>query len=184
MIAGKRKSGKSNLAKWFMHGFQNLNPIIYDSTHEHPEFKGDNRYTPATRSYPDTIEEFDLFMNVEIRNSGHKLLIVEEASRIARNRLKAPDTALELVDLSRKPEFSNMTVIWITRRLSQLSSDIVELSDYLILFKQTGVNDMKRLDAIDQRLRMVMQREVSMDEHNFIFYTGDNYSVEKIERMV
>jgi hypothetical protein len=41
-----------------------------------------------------------------------------------------------------------LDIICIARRFTQLNTDIVELSHYLYIFNQAGINDIKRLNEL------------------------------------
>jgi ABC-type sugar transport system ATPase subunit len=67
-----------------------------------------------------------------------------------------------------------LDLIAITRRLTDINAYPVEVSDYLIVFKQTGYNDLKRLREIGGKEAEEMMREkVDYNKHNFLFFDRD-----------
>lgn len=178
---GKKGTGKTNLLKWFCKAFPNH--LIWDYNNE-LDGKIYKAYKPTrTPNDEDLQREFsDYFVNKAVK-PRLKLIDfagIEESDRVIPTRRTLTAGALDLIHLSRHYQIGTC---WCARRFSDLNVSAAELADYYFIFKQTGINDLKRLDEILEGLADVMRAKISTEQHNFIFTDGEKYSIEKVVRI-
>jgi GTPase SAR1 family protein len=121
--------------------------IIFDPLRE---FKKGHIFRPSNRVNP--VEEYERILYQEIikpwekeKKQPYEDLIIDEANRPYPNKIPLPPMMANINDFNRHYK---LNVFLVCRRLSQLNTDLVELSHKLIIYKQTGTNDLRRLDAI------------------------------------
>ncbi len=178
VIVGLKGAGKTNFIKWLLRYYPRH--LIFDVLREH---KGFNRYLPTHRQRGEELnQEFNLLLNKVVIPKREKLDVfgVDEANRIFPNREKMPAAGLDLIDFSRH---WSMCIAFIARRLAQLHTDVVETANYVVAFKQTGFNDLRRLASLMEGLDDVMREKISFQEHNFILFDGNSFSIEKVPKM-
>ncbi|MBA7475966.1 hypothetical protein ES707_11341 [subsurface metagenome] len=90
------------------------------------------------------------------------LLICEESSRYFRNQSRLPPNFGLINDVNRHMK---LKVICIARRFVQMHTDIAELAHELIIYRQTGINDLKRLDDTVQGLCVAVE---SLPKYHFV----------------
>lgn len=144
-IMGRKKSGKSNLLHYLLRRKERYrNHLIFDTMREH---RGLNRYIPDYKRGKELRKEFDAFAKSMVfeteRKKRPEFLCIEELNRIAPNRKTPPESINDCID---EPRHYDIGVIGITRRPSQVNTDFIELSDYLLVFHLSGKNDIKRLN--------------------------------------
>jgi superfamily I DNA and RNA helicase len=174
IIVGLRGSGKSYLIDQLAH--ENLKHIFIDPLDEHTQH---TRFVPSRRMRsPQLQTEISTFFNKLKTNQKIKLIFCDEANQYFINKWQPlPDEVQDLVDYSRHDK---KTICWVARRITQLPTDITELGDIYIFFKQTGKNDLRALDDISAGLKEIMQKEIRSEQHNFILFDGSETGVYKI----
>jgi len=198
VIVGLRGTGKTTFCRWLMQYYPRHLALDFYSERTQTEkgimlrggeYTGYNRYCVSAKEYGEALEkEFNAIATRAIASKKVDLLIIDEANRIAPNHHPLPNMAMELVDKSRgfnrkgTEATHGMAVVWAARRLAQLNTDIVELADWVIAFKQTGKNDLIRLNELHEGLADIMRKEITAEAHNFIITDGNNYAVEKIRQ--
>lgn len=201
VVVGLRGTGKTTLAKWVLAGEKNHLAIDFyarkvkeEDVLENEglglkggEYEDFNRYAPTNKTYGEPLlKEFDNLVAAIIDSGKVRLLVVDEANRIIPNKRVLPLQAMELIDKGRGFERTGtkakkgITVLWLARRIAQLNTDVVETADFVIAFKQTGKNDLQRLDELYSGMSDVMRKRITLDRHNFIITNGSDWSVEKI----
>ena len=149
VVAGHRGAGKST---WIQHVADVLGSgvVFYDMNREHEHF---DRYVPDHRRGDEMDAEADgvigrlVVDNDPARRPG--AVVLEEANRYVPNRGNIPESVGELVDLGRHYETAitdGVSVFYVTRRPAQLDADVMELADYLVVYRVRGKNDVKRLN--------------------------------------
>lgn len=179
VVTGHRGAGKST----FVQTLIDAGPpaLVIDTNREHT---GYNRYLPEYRRGEEGKAEIDgvveraVMNNDPERRPGH--IVIEEANRYVPNRGTIPPAVGELVDLGRHYETAvsdGITVTYVTRRPSQLDTDVMELADYLVVYRSRGKNDKKRLNqeadglgdaagALDDYHYILVRPDRSYDEMN------------------
>lgn len=149
VVAGHRGAGKST---WIQHMAESLRSgvLFYDMNREHERF---HRYVPDHRRGEEMDAEADGVISrlVVDNDPAHRpgAVVLEEANRYVPNRGNIPDSVGELVDLGRHYETQitdGVAVFYVTRRPAQLDPDVMELADYLVIYRVRGKNDVKRLN--------------------------------------
>jgi KaiC/GvpD/RAD55 family RecA-like ATPase len=194
IVVGLRGTGKTTFSKEAMRTEKNSMAIDFyanktkDGNVVGGEYGGFNRYAPTNKQYGEAlVKEFNGLTATIIESGRVRMLVVDESNRIIPNKKVLPVQAMELIDKSRGfvrtggKVTKGIGVLWCARRIAQLHTDVVETADFVIAFKQTGKNDLQRLDEIYNGLSDVMRKKISLREHNFIITNGSDYSVEKIQ---
>jgi DNA helicase HerA-like ATPase len=158
-VFGMRGTGKTTWTKWLLRKFKK--PVVFDPLNEYADF---TRYVPETREAGDELKaEFSHFWNT-INRKRIGCMAVDEANRIAPNR-ETPSPALrDIIDLGRH---ESITYILIARRPTQITTDAVELVDYLVFFRLDGKNDIKYINDIKEGMGDAV---AGLSGHKFVFY--------------
>ena len=148
VVMGLRGSGKTffsnKLAQMTMTAVFDVNNE-YETTPNIVRFRVSNSMDFITLQ-----KEADKAIRFVVNNNRViKMLIIEEANRVFPNKMRLPFMARELVDLGRH---YGITIGYITRRPTQLNTDIVELADYMVIFSLKGKNDIQYLEDLRQGL--------------------------------
>ena len=79
-----------------------------------------------------------------------EVFAIEELSRFCGPNKPAPEPVMDIVDLHRHIDTGDggLGFVGITRRPSQVHTDVVELADQVVAFRLTGRSDKRRLDDI------------------------------------
>jgi len=112
-----------------------------------------------------TLEELETGKNARREERRLKLLVVDEADLIAPARAPLPSS---LHDLYVKSRHYRLTIVAVSRRLTDLSTYIMDTSDYLILFKQVGYNALRTARAINADIADEV-KALDFDAHEFLF---------------
>jgi hypothetical protein len=182
-IVGLQGSGKTYLAQnYFLKNMKQH--LVIDPNNE---YEGFNRYIPKyADDYEKLIQELKLAVKrlikpnvrwIEKEKNRKKvkkplhLVVFDEADLYMPSKKNLPAPVRYLYVECRHMQ---LDLIAITRRLTDLNAYPVEVSDYLILFKQTGYNDLKRLREIaGKEAEKLMKEKVDYSKHNFIFLDRD-----------
>ena len=147
VVCGHRGAGKST---WIQHAVSDAPVFVYDMNREHDHLP---RYLPNHRRDDECKAEVDgVISRLVTDNAPHSrpgVVVLEEANRYVPNRGKIPAAVGELVDLGRHYETAvadGVSVLYVTRRPAQLDPDVMELADYLVVYRIRGKNDKKRLN--------------------------------------
>lgn len=150
-VFGLRGSGKSVWTRNFLSQYKNH--IIVDPMVEYAGFR---RYIPTHRSYGDeAIAEIDLLAETLVvpKKQGGRakvdLFAIDESNRYCPNRHPLPNSLLDIMDYQRHWK---LTTVHVARRPVQMNTDIVELSNYIIVFNLAGKNDQQYLNDISKGL--------------------------------
>jgi len=178
VIAGLKNTGKTFLIK---NAILNSIPnnVVYDLTGEYKGCKSAKYiYNATNRQYSqELIAEVDNFMEKMVNVKKPELVIFEEADNILPNMRITSSALLHLNSTCR--HFDNergIAVGYVTRRLPDLNSKIVEIADYVFLFQLSGKNDLIYLEQLKKGLSEAMPQ--IEQNHKFIILDGArNFSV-------
>lgn len=163
-IFGLRESGKSWLTKSIMD--TNDRHLVYDPMHEH---LGYHAYRPTDR---ESIEELNLFTTKMVLVWKPDLVIYDEANKyIEPKPTRLPSGIADLTDFGRHWKIS---AGYVARRPVQFHTDIVEIADYLFLFRLTGNNDHKYLENM---LTGMGDKVRDLPDFHFVVYHGGKMEV-------
>lgn len=158
VIVGLRGTGKTVFAKYIIRKVKKH--LVFDILNEYkPRF---NRYIPKSTEVDFLKYEFCKLSNFLGAFKKLDLLAIDEANRIAPPRKALLPEIAELVDFGRHKA---LTVIYIARRPVQLHTDIIELADYLVIFKLSGKNDIRYLEDLRKGLG---DEVLKLPKHYFI----------------
>jgi DNA helicase HerA-like ATPase len=153
VVCGHRGAGKST---WIQHAVHDAPVFVYDMNREHEAIAdrpNGARYLPNHRRDEEGRAEADGVVSrlVTDNEPGARpaVVVLEEANRYVPNAGKIPEAVGELVDLGRHYKTAasdGIAVMYVTRRPAQLDPDVMELADYLIVYRVRGKNDKKRLN--------------------------------------
>lgn len=167
-ILGLRGTGKTVLAKNILKNYPRH--FVYDMLHE---YRGFNRYLVKFRQYGDRgVDELNRVITRFVKGRPLDLFVIDEANRLCRNMRPLPDMVLELNDWGRHYGIGFGTI---TRRPTQLNTDLIDLADYLFIFRLTGIHDIRYLnDVVDD----LGDRAAGLNDYHFIVVEPDRtYSV-------
>lgn len=165
-IFGLKGSGKSNWLQFVLdqHADKYQNHIMYDVCREHDSL---NRYIPSNRVGEEAEAELDGVLGQLVVNQDREyrpeLVAVEEVSRFCSPNSRPPGNMYELVDLNRHYGVGMLTI---GRRPAQIHTDLTELADNVIIFKLTGKNDYRRLEAEVEGLGDAVR---SLNEYEYVY---------------
>ena len=150
-VFGLRGSGKSVWLRNFISQYKKH--LIVDPMVEYPGFR---RYIPQHRSYgEDAIAEIDLLASMLVvpkKGTGKAkvdLFAIDESNRYCPNKHPLPSSLLDIMDYQRHWK---LTTAHVARRPVQMNTDIVELSNYIVIFNLAGKNDQQYLNDLSKGL--------------------------------
>lgn len=147
LIFGLKGTGKSNLVAHILDQPIYENHLVYDLAQEHAD-NANHRVVPDHTQPPESTEEFQQAFSALVTENEREmrpdLFVGEEVSRYAPNNGKAPEALLDLADQSRH---YGVGFLGTARRPAQVNTTLVELADYIVVFRVRGKNDVKRLNA-------------------------------------
>jgi len=166
-LTGLRGSGKSNAARYIA----SLDPksvLVYDPMDQYPEY---DRIQPKKTQYPDSVEEFARIAKREHLDdaSKHKwrLLVIDEAKRIAPNNYQLhPFVAKMNAEHRHWP----LGIVWVSQRPRQLHFDVVNLVDYMLVWRLPGATDGTFLDDTAKGLGNTV---LELAEFEYVFVDKD-----------
>lgn len=165
LIFGLKGTGKSNLVAHVLAQDVYENHVVYDLAREHAE-NANHRIIPQYRQPPEATEEFEAAFAALVTDNDREmrpdLFVGEEVNRYAPNGAKAPEALLDLADESRH---YGVGFLGTSRRPAQVNTTLVELADYLIVFRVRGKNDTQRLNREADGLGDAAR---DLDEYEFI----------------
>lgn len=148
VVAGGRGSGKSTFVQHVLRILGD-GALVYDMNREHDAFE---RYLPDHRRGEEAVAEADGVVSRMVTDNDPSrrpaLLVLEEANRYV-SQGNIPEAVGELVDLGRHyktPLTDGVAVMYVTRRVAQLDTDVTELADYIAVFGPGGKNSRRRLN--------------------------------------
>jgi len=161
-IFGLQGSGKTTLAKYILKQFGNDGWVIDVLD----EYAGFNRYVMQDRTIMGR-DELNIAIQYILDKFKPKLLIIDEANRYCPPKRPLPDMVSYLNDFHRHME---LAIGFISRRPTQLHTDLVELAHYLFIFRLVGKNDRIYLDSLYEGLGdMVLE----LPQHAFVFFNRE-----------
>lgn len=178
VIVGLQGSGKTVLAKSFIERYRKhgISTLVIDYQAEY-DGKGHTAYRVTDRTNP--TDEVDRVLNALIiqpynerrpRKERYGHLVCDETPRYFPNRHPLPASMAQINDVGRH---IGIAVTCIARRFSQVNTDLVELAHEIYLFRQSGVNDLRRCDDMRAGLANIVG---SLPPHHYALLdmtTGD-----------
>jgi len=184
-IIGLQGSGKTYLAK----------KVFLDKEKQHLVIDPNDEYTEYTRyvpKYTDDYEKLSEEIKVAIRKlvlpntwsieqlekSGKekkdrlKLLVIDEADLMlpARHNINAA-----IRNLIVKSRHLRLDIVFISRRPTDLNAYVMDVSDYLVVFKQVGYNALRTLRALKLDSDKAI-KELDYEKHEFLLFDRErNY---------
>ena len=175
VVCGKPGSGKTRFAFHMAALAGAERRAVWDPQREFTGFPGPGLYHPAN---PLDAKEFARWLGATTPQGGRKsskydMVLIDEANLVMANGKKLPPEVAAHVHLGR-----HFGAGWvsITRRLANLNVDVVELADYLVIFKLLGSNDVRRLNSICAGMGIEAQR---LPDYHYLLFDGSEYTAHK-----
>jgi hypothetical protein len=161
------------------------------------EYEGFNRYIPKYGDNPELYkQEIELLIRKVIIPScdtledqkargkrkvrALRLLVIEEADLLAPSQKLINPMVRRLVVVSRHLD---LCIAFIARRPTDLNAYIMDTSDFLITFKQTGANAKKILRNICEGADTAIG-EIDFKKHEFLFFNRDReYTTPSVDEL-
>jgi len=149
-VIGLKGSGKSVWVQYLLSSVKKhliVDPML--------EYQGFRRYIPKFRSFSDAaMEELDMVAEeLVVPKKGNKakvdLFAIDEANRYCPARHPLTPLIMDINDFQRHWD---LTTVWVARRPTQLNTDLVELSNWIIVFNLAGKNDHQYLNDLSAGL--------------------------------
>ena len=149
-VIGLKGSGKSVWVQYLLDSVKKhliVDPML--------EYQGFRRYIPKFRSFSDAATmELDMVADeLVVPQKGNKakvdLFAVDEANRYCPARHPLSPVIMDINDFQRHWD---LTTVWVARRPTQLNTDLVELSNWIIVFNLAGKNDHQYLNDLSDGL--------------------------------
>ena len=138
-ILGLPNSGKSTLACYLLNQFGSQ-AFIYDTLSEYPDQPFDS-YVPKDRTSSAELEKV-----LRVAWHKYKLIVIDEANRFCPPKPSPLPWAVQ--DLNDWRAHMGVSIGYIARRPVQLNTDLIELCDYVFLFRLRGKNDCQYLNDL------------------------------------
>lgn len=137
---GLKGTGKSTLANSFLNTYGS-EALYYDTLHEAPVDSPFDIYQPSSRYSAAPLETVIKAITPKDATEipKYRLFVIDEANRFCPP--KPSPLPPSVADLNDQARHYLMSVGYIARRPSQLNSDLMELADYLFIFRLTGKGD-------------------------------------------
>jgi hypothetical protein len=144
-IAGLKNSGKTNFCKWLLNTKFPMH-MAFDPMDEYKDKWDFNQYIPESRRGSEAREELELFTDQLVKPSKASLdaVVVDECNRFHNKGGQLDGPIGEIVDVG--SSHWNMATIFISRKPTQVHTDIRGLADYWFLFNLTDSNNIKMLN--------------------------------------
>ena len=182
LIVGLQGSGKTyytkNLIQNELRQNNNKRVLVLDIMEEYSPKGKTDIYRPKNKAQP--INEAELcikrLINDPKRIKGkcaYSMIVIDETGQYYPNKsILPPEFAL----INHTARHIPLKLVFITRRISQIHTDLSELSSKLIIFRQTGINDIKRLNEISAGLGDAASQ---LKDHRYIEVEADRTFKEK-----
>ena len=175
LIIGLQGSGKTEYAKMLIKEHLKRDKkrvLIFDIMEEYKSAGRVDLFRIKNKSNP--TPEAELCIKAMINGPkektgkcGYSLLVIDETGQYYPNRSTLPP---EFSLINHTMRHIPIRLICISRRISQIHTDLSELATQLIIFKQAGVNDIKRLNDISAGLG---DAAAKLGEHRYITVNAD-----------
>lgn len=174
-ILGVKKSGKSTLANIILND-TGRDALYYDTLGETPPSAAFNYYVPRDRY---SVAELETIIKKITPPAGadvnqfippYTMFIIDETNRFCPPKPHPLPPAV--ADLNDQNRHYLMSVGYVARRPSQLNSDLIELANYLFIFRLTGKNDLIYLDATVKGLGEAV---AGLDNYQFVLVFPDKH---------
>ena len=188
-VLGLQGSGKTWLTKKRFIPAYHLHCVVWDPNDEYTGIAGLIRYVPKFTGEEEKLrEELRLFIHRVVLPNCWSLEQLEKTGKEKTNRLRsiifdeadliAPSKRnlnSALHDLIVRSRHLRVDLIFISRRPTDLSAYVMDVSDYLVIFKQVGYNALKTVRALKVDSEKEI-KELDYKKHEFLLYDRErNY---------
>ena len=182
LIVGLQGSGKTQYAKKLIQDELSINNgkrvLVLDVMDEYSPKGKTDVFRPKNKAEP--LKESELCLKTLINDPkrikgkcAYSMLVIDETGQYYPNKsIFPPEFAL----INNTARHIPLKIICITRRISQIHTDLSELASELIIFRQTGINDIKRLNEISAGLGDAASQ---LKDHRYIEVDADRTYREK-----
>ena len=168
LIAGKRGSGKTNLLLFLIKQLTNLkiNILIVDPVHDLSENLPND---PRIIHVPyDSRPKFDALLKELLKKKWQGMLVVDECDKFFPNRVKLTQLENYFIMIGRH---HGIGMIAVTRRLSNLHTDLATQASRLFMFKHWNRNDLDYLRS--SSLGEYASLLVGLERYHFLYLNPD-----------
>ena len=160
-VFGPRRSGKSWLIKSILDSTDHH--IVYDPMREHD---GYHHYRPEDR---ESIPEYTDAIKKMVIPWRPALFVTDESNKYIENHKPLPGGVSDLVDFC---GHWGISAGFVARRMVQVNTSLVELADYVFIFRLTGRNDYKYLEDLHEGLGDAVR---DLPRYHFIVWGDGEY---------
>ena len=169
LIAGKRGSGKTNLLLYLIKQLtqSKMNLIIIDPVYDLRDNLPKNDPRIVHIPYGNR-KKFDAILLKLLKSGWKGMLIVDEADRFFPNRTKLTNLENHFIQIGRH---YGIGMIAVTRRLSNLHTDLATQASKLFMFKHWNRNDLMYLK--ESSLGEYAALLVGLEKYHFLYLNPD-----------
>lgn len=158
-VFGMPDSGKSTVTSFILSQY-GKDAFVFDTLDEFDKDAEYDSYAPKNR---DDIAELTRVVRAVMKSRKYALIAIDEANRYAEPK-PAPLPAI-LRDLNDYRAHYQLATLYLCRRPTQFHTDIVDLANFLIIFRMDGPHDISYLNNIIAGLGDAASR---LDPYHFI----------------
>ena len=167
VICGKKGSGKTNLAKTLIKWLLSVGCpiIIIDPLWEYREFEQMGAIVIHIRHHD--IGKFNSYLNT-LYTKFHGIIVIDESDSFLPNKTSLLTPSYTLIHLGRHYGIGS---IFVTRRLSNLHTDVISQTGKLFLFRLYAGADRQYLE--NAQLGEIVDPVFNLEKYEFVSYDAD-----------
>lgn len=180
LIVGLQGSGKTFYAKNLIKEHLKTNKgrvLVLDIMEEYKPTGKTDVFRPKNKGMP--LKEAEICLKTMINEPkrllgkcAYSLLVIDETGQYYPNKSILPP---EFSLINHTMRHIPIRLVCITRRISQIHTDLSELASEMVIFRQTGFNDIRRLNEIAAGLG---EAASELKDHRYIKVNSDRtYSI-------
>jgi hypothetical protein len=167
VLVGLRGSGKTNAARYIA-SLHPDNVLVYDPLGQYTEY---DTLRPKHIEFPEAADELARLIKqerlAETDRHPYRLLVIDEAARVAPSSQKLHPA---IARLNAEHRHWPMGIVWIVQRPRQLHHNIINLADYLFVWRLPGATD---ASFLEDTARGLSQAADGLQDYGYVFVNQD-----------